>query len=124
MDPEYIQHLRERMEKMKTDYRGTVWSVFSIRWEDGNSDEDAAILIKSSLANTSSHTLHALQAADIVLADETADDFILDLTMHELQVTLPAYDAAHARAWLRQKTELMRSLYESEVKAHGGKVEW
>ena len=124
MDLKKEKEIRARLEPTLKNFKSTVSNVIPVLFCDGESDSNVTESERAQLQFSSLHTYRAIQAINAILADPGDDEFIFNLVVYEVGHDLKVHDIPHARAWLQQKCDLLQSLYDEAVQAHGGKLHW
>jgi hypothetical protein len=120
MTPEKKKELIDGFAVNSQNLNKIVEGILCAYFGDGNSQEDAKMQIVATLEFGSYHMQRDLEALDRLLNEPGRDQYLIKLVGDIVGAYLPSYDPDSCRAWVQQKTAMIREIFEQAVKERGG----
>ncbi len=119
MTPEKKKELIDGFAISPQNLNKVVEGALCIYFGDGNTDVDARIQILATVELGSRYLKRDLKALEMLLLEPEKDNYLIRLVEDIVGVDLPSYDPDSCRAWVQQKTAMIREIFEQAVKERG-----
>jgi hypothetical protein len=119
MTPEKKKELLEGFGVSAQNLNKIVEGTLSVFFGDGNSQDASRIEILAALEFGSYHMERDLEALERLLKEPGRDEYMVTLVADIVGAYLQSYDPESCRAWVREKTAMIREIYEQAVRERG-----